>query len=83
MLVTNRLLAQSAEMGALPTPLRRDRARSRGRDSSSGTDGLAEQRGHPQPGRAPAARRATRTSPARLWEVSEELTGVSFLDEPE
>ena len=46
-------------------------------DSYVGPDGFQEQRGHPTlVGRNAAARDAE--TARRLWELSEELTGVSF-----
>jgi NAD(P)-dependent dehydrogenase (short-subunit alcohol dehydrogenase family) len=75
MAVGNKLLAQSDEMGALPTlyAATQDIAG----DSYVGPDGFQEQRGHPTlVGRSGAAR-DTETA-KRLWTLSEELTGVSF-----
>jgi NAD(P)-dependent dehydrogenase (short-subunit alcohol dehydrogenase family) len=75
MALTNRVLAQSADMGALPTlfAATQDLAGA----SYVGPDGFQEQRGHPalagRSGRAWDAETAK-----RLWEISEELTGVSF-----
>jgi NAD(P)-dependent dehydrogenase (short-subunit alcohol dehydrogenase family) len=76
MVVTNKLLAQSAEMGALPILYA---ATSPGAASGMyiGPDGLAEQRGYPRPvGMSTAARDPELA--ARLWQVSEQLTGVKF-----
>jgi NAD(P)-dependent dehydrogenase (short-subunit alcohol dehydrogenase family) len=71
----NRLLAQSLEDGALPT-LYAATAEIPG-DSYVGPDGLGEMRGRPKlVGRSKAAR--DEAVARRLWEVSEELTGVSF-----
>jgi NAD(P)-dependent dehydrogenase (short-subunit alcohol dehydrogenase family) len=73
--IANRLIAQSAAMGALPT-LYAAIADVPGA-AYIGPDGLFEQRGHPKlvdmagAAKDPAAAR-------RLWEVSEELTGVRF-----
>ncbi|MEU8499832.1 oxidoreductase [Streptomyces lavendulae] len=73
--VTNRLMAQSDAMGALPTlyaatqPLPGD--------SYTGPDGRGELRGHPGPARrSPHAEDDLRAS--RLWDLSERLTGVRF-----
>jgi NAD(P)-dependent dehydrogenase (short-subunit alcohol dehydrogenase family) len=75
MAVTNRLVAQSDEMGALP-PLYAATQDLPG-DSYVGPDGLGEQRGHPKlVGRSAAARDAE--TARRLWTLSEELTGVTF-----
>jgi NAD(P)-dependent dehydrogenase (short-subunit alcohol dehydrogenase family) len=71
----NRLIAQSADMGALPTLYA---ATAAGAESGYyGPDGFAELRGHPtkvkviHEGRDPEVGR-------RLWAVSEELTGVTY-----
>jgi NAD(P)-dependent dehydrogenase (short-subunit alcohol dehydrogenase family) len=76
MRVTNAVLAQSAEMGALPELYA---ATAPGLESGTyvGPDGIGEQRGHPKrvsPSRAARDEEVAR----RLWEVSEELTGVRF-----
>jgi NAD(P)-dependent dehydrogenase (short-subunit alcohol dehydrogenase family) len=74
--VSNRLLAQSAEMGALPELYAATRPNL---DSGLfiGPDGFDEQRGHPK---VVAPVRAGRDEEVakRLWSVSEELTGVSY-----
>jgi len=76
MAVTNLLIAQSAEMGALPT-LYAATAEDLPGGSFVGPDGFLEQRGHPH--LVTAARRAYDEDAARrLWEVSEELTGVRY-----
>jgi NAD(P)-dependent dehydrogenase (short-subunit alcohol dehydrogenase family) len=76
MRVTNLLVAQSAEMGALPTLYAATYP-----DLPSGTyvgpDGIGEQRGYPHvvsPSRAAQDPEVA----ARLWSVCEELTGVHF-----
>jgi NAD(P)-dependent dehydrogenase (short-subunit alcohol dehydrogenase family) len=75
MAIGNRLLAQSEEMGALPTLYAA--TQDIPGDSYVGPDSLGEQRGHPKlVGRSGAAR-DTETA-ERLWELSEELTGVAF-----
>jgi NAD(P)-dependent dehydrogenase (short-subunit alcohol dehydrogenase family) len=76
MAVTNRLLAQSAEMGALPVLYAATYPGLEG-GTFVGPDGLAEQRGYPE---AVTASRAAQDEDVagRLWAVSEELTGVSF-----
>jgi NAD(P)-dependent dehydrogenase (short-subunit alcohol dehydrogenase family) len=73
--VGNRLLAQDEEGGALPT-LYAAVAQVPG-DSFAGPGGLMEQRGAPKlVGRSGAARDADVAR--RLWDVSENLTGVRF-----
>jgi NAD(P)-dependent dehydrogenase (short-subunit alcohol dehydrogenase family) len=75
MAIGNRVLAQSDEMGALPTLF----AATQDVPGASyvGPDGFAEQRGHP----ALVGRSAAASDPegaAALWTLSEELTGVRF-----
>jgi len=73
--VANKLIAQSAAMGALPT-LYAATADVPGA-AYIGPDGLFEQRGHPQlVDMSGAAKNAANAR--RLWELSEELTGVSY-----
>ncbi len=75
MAIGNRVLAQSDEMGALPTLF----AATQDLPGASyvGPDGFQEQRGHPTlVGRTAAA--SDPETARRLWELSEELTGVSF-----
>jgi NAD(P)-dependent dehydrogenase (short-subunit alcohol dehydrogenase family) len=75
MALANRLLAQSDEMGALPTLYAATQNIPGG--AYIGPDGIAEQRGHPKlVGRSAAASDAE--TARRLWEHSERLTGVSF-----
>jgi NAD(P)-dependent dehydrogenase (short-subunit alcohol dehydrogenase family) len=75
MSIGNKLLAQSAEMGALPTLFAATQDIPGG--AFVGPDGFQEQRGHPKlVGRSSAA--SNEADARRLWEVSEELTGVSF-----
>ena len=75
MAAVNRVWAQSEEMGALPT-LYAATADLPG-DTYVGPDSLGEQRGHPKVvGRSGAAR--DEETAQRLWELSEELTGVAF-----
>jgi NAD(P)-dependent dehydrogenase (short-subunit alcohol dehydrogenase family) len=82
MVVTNLAFAQSAEKGALPQLYA---ATHPGLESGEflGPDGFYEQRGYPQHV-TPHNREAYDEGIARrLWEVSEELTGVSYeLPEP-
>jgi NAD(P)-dependent dehydrogenase (short-subunit alcohol dehydrogenase family) len=75
MAVSNRLIGQSAEMGALPTLYAA--TQDLPGNSYVGPDGLAEQRGHPTlVGRSSAAKNGDTAE--GLWKLSEELTGVSF-----
>ena len=75
MRVTN-LVAQSGEMGALPELYA---ATAPGLEGGTyvGPDGMGEQRGHPKPVSPNRAARNEATA-RRLWEVSEDLTGVRF-----
>jgi NAD(P)-dependent dehydrogenase (short-subunit alcohol dehydrogenase family) len=75
MALTNRLLAQSDAMGALPTLY----AASQDLPGASyvGPDGFQEQRGHPALAKRSAAAQDADTA-RRLWQLSEELTGVAF-----
>ena len=76
MSVGNALFAQSAERGALPTLYAATFPGLPG-GTYVGPGGLAEQRGHPVVvGSTGAARDAE--AAARLWAVSEELTGVTY-----
>ena len=76
MRVTNPVLGQSAEMGALPS-LYAATAPGVPGGSFIGPDGPFEQRGHPKI--VTAAGRAYREEDwRRLWEASEELTGVHY-----
>jgi NAD(P)-dependent dehydrogenase (short-subunit alcohol dehydrogenase family) len=75
MTVSNKVIAQSDAMGALPLLY----AATQDLESGAyvGPDGIGEQRGHPKlvgmSGRARSDEDAR-----RLWEVSEELTGVRY-----
>ncbi len=72
----NRLFAQSAAMGALPTLYAAAAPEVRGGDYI-GPDGFMENAGYPK--RVGSSRRARdRAAAARLWEVSEALTGVRY-----
>jgi len=74
--ISNRLLAQSSEMGALPQLYAATRPNLDG-GLFVGPDGFEEQRGYPKV--VGVARRGRdEASAARLWEVSEELTGVAY-----
>ena len=75
--VANRVIAQNAEMGALPQLYAATYPGLEG-GTYVGPDGIGEQRGHPQ-SRAFATGAARDEESARLlWEVSEELTGVHY-----
>jgi hypothetical protein len=76
MAVTNRLFAQSAEMGALPELYAATRPNLDG-GLFIGPDGFEEQRGHPKVVNPVRVGRDAATA-ERLWTVSEELTGVSY-----
>jgi NAD(P)-dependent dehydrogenase (short-subunit alcohol dehydrogenase family) len=76
MVVTNVLLAQSAERGAWP-PLYAATEPGVEGGAYIGPDGIGEFRGHPQPVSPNRVARDEAVA-ARLWEVSEELTGVRF-----
>jgi NAD(P)-dependent dehydrogenase (short-subunit alcohol dehydrogenase family) len=75
MAISNKLIAQSDEMGALPTQYAATQDLPGG--SYVGPDGFQEQRGHPKLAGRSAAARDEETA-KRLWALSEELTGVSF-----
>jgi NAD(P)-dependent dehydrogenase (short-subunit alcohol dehydrogenase family) len=72
----NRVFAQSAAIGALPTEYAAVAPDVHGGDYI-GPDGFAEMWGHPvKVGCSAAAKNAAAAS--RLWQVSEQLTGVSY-----
>jgi NAD(P)-dependent dehydrogenase (short-subunit alcohol dehydrogenase family) len=73
---TNVLVAQSADKGALPTLYAATEPDLEG-GSFIGPDGWQEARGHPTIVKARPSAYDTEAA-ARLWEVSEELTGVRF-----
>jgi NAD(P)-dependent dehydrogenase (short-subunit alcohol dehydrogenase family) len=74
--VGNRVWAQSADMGALPTLYAATEPGLEG-GAFCGPDGFLEQRGHPEPVSMSSAARDEEVA-RRLWEVSEEMTGVRF-----
>lgn len=76
MVLLNRLVAQSAAAGALPTLYAAVEAIPGG--SYVGPDGWMEQRGRPKLV-APSAAAADDDTALRLWDLSERLTGVRFL----
>jgi len=74
--ISNRVLAQPAERGALPTLYAATAPGVQG-GMYFGPDGPAEMRGFPKPVKAiPAA--YDRETGSRLWQVSEQLTGVHY-----
>jgi NAD(P)-dependent dehydrogenase (short-subunit alcohol dehydrogenase family) len=76
MAVTNRLVAQSGDMGALPTLYAATYPDLAG-GTYVGPDGFMEQRGHPKPV-TPAKAARNQENARRLWVVCEDLTGVRF-----
>jgi NAD(P)-dependent dehydrogenase (short-subunit alcohol dehydrogenase family) len=76
LILGNAVLAQSEEMGALPT-LYAATAPDLPGGTYVGPDGLAEQRGHPKPVSPNKAARDEQVA-RRLWDVSEQMTGVHF-----
>jgi NAD(P)-dependent dehydrogenase (short-subunit alcohol dehydrogenase family) len=76
MAIPNRFYAQSAEMGALPTLYAATVPGLPG-GTYVGPDGFAEGRGHPRVVSASSAAQDPEVA-ARLWAVSEELTGVAY-----
>jgi NAD(P)-dependent dehydrogenase (short-subunit alcohol dehydrogenase family) len=76
MKVTNTVLAQSAEMGALPQLYAATSPEARS-GCFIGPDGFQAQRGYPHVETPSGAARDEEVA-RRLWELSEELTGVRF-----
>jgi NAD(P)-dependent dehydrogenase (short-subunit alcohol dehydrogenase family) len=74
MVASNALIAQSEEMGALPTLFAATQPGLEG-GTYVGPDGPGEQRGHPTVVQ-PNARARDERSARRLWQVSEELTSA-------
>jgi NAD(P)-dependent dehydrogenase (short-subunit alcohol dehydrogenase family) len=72
----NALFAQNDGMGALPTLYAATEPGLEG-GTFCGPDGFLEQRGHPKPV-APNSAARDQGVARRLWEVSEEMTGVRF-----
>ena len=75
MKVSNAVIAQSDDMGALPTLFAATRPGLSG-GTYVGPDGPGEQRGYPTIVK-PSGRARDEDSARRLWKVSEELTGVA------
>jgi NAD(P)-dependent dehydrogenase (short-subunit alcohol dehydrogenase family) len=77
MAIGNRLLAQSADMGALPELYAATVPTLRGGEFIGPDGGLSGMRGHP---RVVGSNRASKDEAlaAKLWTLSEELTGVSY-----
>jgi NAD(P)-dependent dehydrogenase (short-subunit alcohol dehydrogenase family) len=76
MAVTNRLIAQSADMGALPTLYAATVPDLPG-GAFIGPEGWQESRGHPKVVKARPSAYDTEAA-RRLWESSEQLTGVHY-----
>jgi hypothetical protein len=76
MAVTNRLVAQSGDMGALPALYAATYPGLEG-GTYVGPDGFLEQRGHPKPV-SPTRAARNEEDARRLWDVCEELTGVRY-----
>lgn len=76
MVVSTAVMAQSDYMGTLPTLYAATEPGLEG-GTYAGPDGFAEQRGHPKPVEPNRAARDEETA-RRLWEVSEQMTGVRF-----
>lgn len=74
--ILNPIFAQDPEMGALPTLYAATSPDVRGGDYY-GPDGFFEMRGHPTKVE-PIDRSKDEADAKKLWEVSEELTGISF-----
>ena len=72
---TNRFVAQSDEMGALPTLYAA--TQDIPGNSFVGPGGAGEQRGYPEPAKRSSAATDAETA-KRLWALSEQLTGVAF-----
>jgi NAD(P)-dependent dehydrogenase (short-subunit alcohol dehydrogenase family) len=76
MYVGNFLFAQSDEMGALPTLYAATEPGLEG-GTFIGPDGFLKQHGHPER-QSPSRAARNQDVARRLWEVSEEMTGVHF-----
>ena len=80
MKVSNRLIAQSAEMGALPELYAAVDPGARG-GRFYGPGGFAEMRGYPAEVQPATAARDEETA-RRLWDISQQLTGVTWNLQP-
>jgi NAD(P)-dependent dehydrogenase (short-subunit alcohol dehydrogenase family) len=80
MSAANRVFAQSAVMGALPIIYAATSPKVRGGDYI-GPDGFLEQRGFPTKSQS-SRRSQDKQTAARLWMVSEQLTGVTYSFSP-
>src|SRR5262249_2497755 len=76
MTFTNRLFAQSADAGAMCLLYAATEPGLQG-GTYVGPDGLGESRGHPKPA-SPSRAAYDEQAAARLWAISEQLTGVKF-----
>jgi NAD(P)-dependent dehydrogenase (short-subunit alcohol dehydrogenase family) len=76
MVASNAVIAQSDEMGTLPTLYAATEPGLEG-GTYAGPGGFAEQRGHPTVVKPNRAAQDEQTA-HRLWEVSEQMTGVPF-----
>ena len=74
--VMNPIFAQSQEMGALPILYAAARPKIEGGEYI-GPDGFLGQRGYPHKARS-SKRSHDEGTAQRLWEVSEELSGVAY-----
>ncbi|MEU9075427.1 oxidoreductase [Kitasatospora sp. NPDC048538] len=77
MAIANRVIAQSEQQGALPSLYAATQPLPGA--SYTGPDGRGELRGYPAPARL-SPRALDDAAARRLWDVSEELTGVHFPD---
>ncbi len=76
MAIGNRIVAQSAAMGALPTLYAATMPDVTGGDFY-GPDGIGDMRGHPHKSASTRASKDAAVA-AKLWRKAEELTGVTF-----
>ena len=75
--VGNRLFAQTTDTGALPQLYAATAPGRRRAGSSTGRTGSREQRGHPTVVK-PVASATDPETARKLWDLSEELTGVRY-----